>query len=532
MFDRSKMEELRRMNLNCNVFSICDYPGYTMLDQLDIFWNVINSIIKVNNEIVDMFDWLEKQGLEKTTSDILKKWLDDGTLAKVINEQVFTEISERLKDIHVNVKHYGAKGDGETDDTQAIKKAMEVLKNGTLYFPEGTYIIKDKLIFNKSCTIEGNGSTLFFMCVDSGLVAEDIISNFVLKNIKIMSNYTNNNGVVLRNIHHSTLQDVWIQGHNENGLYVEGCFISNYVNVTSIENKARGAFFDSDMKDPSNNNIRIERCNFSKNGLWNLEITAHYIYTITGLDAEQFDYIPMGDMNVHPKGSIKIDNAKVVNIRGLYIESYQRGDSNQFAEDYVSIVLGTDKLGVENCSIDGYLISGNNNGRNGVKLNKVRSMYFGSGEIKNCLKGIQNIDPNNTVVISPLADIGKNSQAVDSDKKYLTNTNPFNPENIISEVDVKGGKFLLHRANQNQYIDRVILYYIDSTNNYASQAITLKVGKQTLTANLLPNKTSPYLQPLSIKNYMSNGEFIELEIAPEERATGKIYAIVEKLNVY
>ena len=42
-----------------------------------------------------------------------------------------------------NVKDYGAKGDGTTDDTMAIRKAVDNLnkKGGTLYFPKGTYIV-------------------------------------------------------------------------------------------------------------------------------------------------------------------------------------------------------------------------------------------------------------------------------------------------------------------------------------------------------------------------------------------------------
>ncbi|GAB1545545.1 hypothetical protein NUACC21_82210 [Scytonema sp. NUACC21] len=48
----------------------------------------------------------------------------------------------------INVKtQYGARGDGATDDTQAIKRAIQenVGTNRVLYFPQGTYIVSDRL---------------------------------------------------------------------------------------------------------------------------------------------------------------------------------------------------------------------------------------------------------------------------------------------------------------------------------------------------------------------------------------------------
>lgn len=65
-------------------------------------------------------------------------------------------IADRFSDI-INVKDYGAKGDGETDDTQAIKAAIAAMKQrkvlvGTsttagplLYFPYGVYLIGEQL---------------------------------------------------------------------------------------------------------------------------------------------------------------------------------------------------------------------------------------------------------------------------------------------------------------------------------------------------------------------------------------------------
>jgi hypothetical protein len=60
-----------------------------------------------------------------------------------------------------NIRDYGATGDGTTDDTRAVLKAISNCTDngGVLYIPSGTYVIRSSLIFkmNNQFTISGDG---------------------------------------------------------------------------------------------------------------------------------------------------------------------------------------------------------------------------------------------------------------------------------------------------------------------------------------------------------------------------------------
>ena len=64
----------------------------------------------------------------------------------------------------INVKDYGAVGDGTTDDTTAIQSALDAvdtLGGGLVFFPTGSYIISSALLIKCSnIHIDFNGSTL------------------------------------------------------------------------------------------------------------------------------------------------------------------------------------------------------------------------------------------------------------------------------------------------------------------------------------------------------------------------------------
>ena len=58
---------------------------------------------------------------------------------------------------------FGAKGDGVTDDTAAIQKAFKEIGHGhmrSLYFPDGTYLVSDTILFAEWIFVQGQSRKL------------------------------------------------------------------------------------------------------------------------------------------------------------------------------------------------------------------------------------------------------------------------------------------------------------------------------------------------------------------------------------
>lgn len=69
------------------------------------------------------------------------------------------DIVPKSKNIIVNVKDFGAKGDGVTNDYVSVQKALryiEEIGGGTLYFPNATYVL-DNTVKCKWMVDDGTG---------------------------------------------------------------------------------------------------------------------------------------------------------------------------------------------------------------------------------------------------------------------------------------------------------------------------------------------------------------------------------------
>jgi hypothetical protein len=83
----------------------------------------------------------------------------DGIIYKKINDKYYRRV---LVDDTVNVKWFGAKGDGKTDDTEAIQKAIK--SSHSVRFDRGQYIINSTINIPmefSGLSISGSGSDIW-----------------------------------------------------------------------------------------------------------------------------------------------------------------------------------------------------------------------------------------------------------------------------------------------------------------------------------------------------------------------------------
>src|SRR5699024_722207 len=107
---------------------------------------------KLLSEMLEKWDKRIEEMPEEMRS-LFVVWLEDGTLEEIINHDVLgnkadqselDKTNEHLSQISYNVKAYGAKGDGVTNDTKAFQEVSHLVKQnngGKIFIPEGVYIV-------------------------------------------------------------------------------------------------------------------------------------------------------------------------------------------------------------------------------------------------------------------------------------------------------------------------------------------------------------------------------------------------------
>lgn len=140
----------------------------------------INEVVESQNQTNENFDelyalfiqlkeyvdnYFKNLDVQEEINNKLDEMAKDGTLDKIINEQIFGELNDRIDKLEksggvvVSVKKWGAVGDGVTDDTTAFINCFnEITNNNILYIPNGKYVINGTNEFLLKCPIIGDNA--------------------------------------------------------------------------------------------------------------------------------------------------------------------------------------------------------------------------------------------------------------------------------------------------------------------------------------------------------------------------------------
>jgi len=239
----------------------------------------------------------------------------------------------------VNVKQFGAIGNGIADDTVAIQAAINALlaaSGGSLYFPSGTYKIASTLLFTldtgvitKSVNIYGDGATsvIYYTPIDGTDClhflggATNGMATLHIHDLQILgpNNIGSGNGIRLQRCLTPPLIDSVVvnQFSGGAGIYVESSWAVNLVNVWSQLNKY-GALLTNDPVGGgwgSTVNTTLQNCHLQFNGSHGLYVPAIGVaYTIKQLVVD--NCVIEGNMG----GGIVAHGIDNFQLRNIYFE--------------------------------------------------------------------------------------------------------------------------------------------------------------------------------------------------------------------
>lgn len=159
-----------------------------------------------------------------------------------------------------NVKFYGAKGDGTTDDTTAIQAVINGLPaaGGVVYFPAGTYKLSSALTVGTAVTLIGDGALTSILhqtsTTSNGIFlteASTYVSDVTITALQILGP-SSGSGVGIYGSADADTQGVWrvnvdnvvVTSMGGNGIEIHNALVSVFNKVQSSFNNANGFYLE------------------------------------------------------------------------------------------------------------------------------------------------------------------------------------------------------------------------------------------------------------------------------------------------
>ena len=198
----------------------------------------------------------------------------------------------------LNVKQFGAKGDGTTDDTAAIQKAISYLRTypradkdySELYFPNGTYLITDTLDFNNSRWLKIYGKATITGDIAKPLISLDSAMYLEFKDLLIINDNTttNSSAIYIENSYIINFNNIYAKGgdivlniYNGNDLnFIESTILGGRIGLytASRGNNTCNNFIATDFESATEYEIYVD---FVSNAYGDYNFTNCYIESHT-----------------------------------------------------------------------------------------------------------------------------------------------------------------------------------------------------------------------------------------------------------
>ena len=194
----------------------------------------------------------------------LESDVDDGGSIQELANGLVAELM--IENGIVNVKQFGAVGNGVTDDTIVLQRSFDSLNE--VYIPKGEYIYSDILTIKNDSFGDGKESILFNLS-NPDSAAIHIESNASVKNLKIKITPTTRAGdatitsplVILKDKENIIIDDVECEGGNGTGIFCYGGKNITIHNVYVHDTLADGIHVTNGSE-----NVIVENCHVKNSG--------------------------------------------------------------------------------------------------------------------------------------------------------------------------------------------------------------------------------------------------------------------------
>lgn len=186
--------------------------------------NIINDILSELDITQEVLAELKKYFKTDEFKSIIRDIVSDmditggGTEYPVESYEIESQVLDK-KYPPLNVKRYGAKGDGISNDLQAFKNGLEtaVRANGNLHIPADTYYVKGKIYLE----LDDDKVISFGMTGDNAIIKteQNLDSDKFFIELKTIGNNTDNSLFTIFNLHNIRFVNVNKKNNNYTVLY-------------------------------------------------------------------------------------------------------------------------------------------------------------------------------------------------------------------------------------------------------------------------------------------------------------------------